>query len=595
MEVSDTQALLESMLQKLQLNTHTSRSSISSMQAANPSGNRIPDPVEGSSKTACNSKSSDKSTTVWNTFDSPWNEQLKSPLAPMAKQPVKRITKHSGFSAKPKRSPLIWGENKHSMSERKNAMSSCVDDQQIPKLRQQFSLEDKGPSLNQSEYLQNPPDVLAQTLMLPPSGLESPWDKGQNGTWKRIPGTERNTDSGVNEHSGKAQQTSRKRWRDAGRWAQNVKERWRERQRSSQSRHREDVLAQAQEQIDAHSPQAAPSEPVIISNKQHETTSTALEEEGEDSLGYLSDGVFTFGTTSNLMEEIFSGTEWAQFLSVNHTTKDQSNEPPSFIDQSREEEHSSELIQKDACSPGSPSPLVMVAPLHPCSELSSSDIYINPPTNADLQNPFSERSPAELISSEAKLGFAQASERTKTPTEDFIPVLDLSYVKPRQESTNTSKGSLSRKREHWTNRRASFEHTAQDMEDHSSFIMDTESSKSIHGISSISSLNSLPDSTSEDLSLETAVKKMRMDATRRVRFSEEVVILPTCYLPEYNEDEDEDEEDDDYDDEEEDEEEQEQEEVEELEKNEYPQVQSPRTSLPKWIMSLKGKSSKYRF
>lgn len=65
-----------------------------------------------------------------------------------------------------------------------------------------------------------------------------------------------------------------------------------------------------------------------------------------------------------------------------------------------------------------------------------------------------------------------------------------------------------------------------------------------------------------------------MDDTRRVRFSEEVIILRPTYLPESDDDVDDEEEKDD---------------------NDWQEVPSPRHSFPKWIVSLKPKSGKYKF
>lgn len=72
------------------------------------------------------------------------------------------------------------------------------------------------------------------------------------------------------------------------------------------------------------------------------------------------------------------------------------------------------------------------------------------------------------------------------------------------------------------------------------------------------------------------------DTQRRVRFSEEVIILPPTYLPENDDDHD-----DDGDDEDEDE--------DKDKDNDCPEEPSPRPSIPKWIVSLKGKSAKYKF
>ncbi|KAL0176699.1 hypothetical protein M9458_029029, partial [Cirrhinus mrigala] len=89
--------------------------------------------------------------------------------------------------------------------------------------------------------------------------------------------------------------------------------------------------------------------------------------------------------------------------------------------------------------------------------------------------------------------------------EDYIPVLDLSYAKPIKRQSVTSHGSLSRKREHWTKRRESFEPTTQDMEDEQH-----GGSFTAPHPSPASSLNSILDSVSEDSEyedLETVVKK----------------------------------------------------------------------------------------
>lgn len=70
------------------------------------------------------------------------------------------------------------------------------------------------------------------------------------------------------------------------------------------------------------------------------------------------------------------------------------------------------------------------------------------------------------------------------------------------------------------------------------------------------------------------ISQRRMEDTRRVRFSEEVIVLPPSYLPDDDDkDEDKNEEND----------------------NDCPEEPSPRPSLPKWIVSLKPKSAKYKF
>lgn len=71
------------------------------------------------------------------------------------------------------------------------------------------------------------------------------------------------------------------------------------------------------------------------------------------------------------------------------------------------------------------------------------------------------------------------------------------------------------------------------------------------------------------------ISQRRMEDTRRVRFSEEVIVLPPSYLPDDDDDEDED--------------------KNEENDNDCPEEPSPRPSLPKWIVSLKPKSAKYKF
>jgi len=68
------------------------------------------------------------------------------------------------------------------------------------------------------------------------------------------------------------------------------------------------------------------------------------------------------------------------------------------------------------------------------------------------------------------------------------------------------------------------------------------------------------------------ISQRRMEGTqRRVRFSEEVTILTPTYLPENDDDDDEDDD------------------------TDCPEEPSPRPSFPKWNMSLKSKSAKYKF
>lgn len=250
--VSDTHALLESMLQKLRLNAETNSSSLADMKTCSPS-----ETEEDSSKTSVyqfgfssKSKEQDGSTSAWNKWENPWTQQSShfgAALTPHAKQPVKRISKHnSGFSTKPKRPPLIWGEHKRLTPERRDDVSSWIGDDQMPRpeKQQQFSLEGETfsnvPSLYKTESVQNPPDLLASTLTSSSSVVEKPEVKGQSGTWSWVAVNEQIEGVRLHEQSEKMTKTSRKKWGEAKRWAQNVKERWRERHRSTISRQKDD-------------------------------------------------------------------------------------------------------------------------------------------------------------------------------------------------------------------------------------------------------------------------------------------------------------------------------------------------------------------
>lgn len=244
--VSNTHALLESMLQKLRLNTQqTNSESISDMQTCSAS-----DPAEDSSKTKVyqfgtspSSNEQDGRTLVWNNWENSWTQQspnFGSALTPAAKQPAKRITKHTGPSAKPKRPPLLWGENKRFMSETSNDVTSSVEGEQ-------FSLEEETrsnvPPLYQRETFRNPPDLLAPTLTTSSSVLDKTEVRGQ---WSWAAESEKNIGGGFIEQPEKTTKTSRKKWGEPRRWAQSVKERWRERRRGTQSRQRDDGQTQVQ-------------------------------------------------------------------------------------------------------------------------------------------------------------------------------------------------------------------------------------------------------------------------------------------------------------------------------------------------------------
>ncbi|XP_051506144.1 uncharacterized protein zgc:113229 isoform X3 [Myxocyprinus asiaticus] len=501
--------------------------------------------------------------------------------------------------------------------------------------RQQFSLkgETKGVynssvlPLYKTEPYRNPPDLLAPTLATSTSVLDKPEVKGQSGTWSWDTEKEKNEGTRVHEESGK--RTSKKKWRDAKRWAQRVKERWRERHRSTETRQRDDGERQVQSEvlqsnlspismpIDVNTTTAVTENP----NIHNEPINTELDESTLCSLSDMSENLFSFGT-SNLMEEIFNGTKWAQFLTVNCTTQDQSQESPSISQSCKEEwngkwnhtktiDSHSGMTQAETSFPESFTQ-DMAFNMHVNNEtemskisvLSSdfndlsanqsqtSDLFTNQLQTTNLsfnesqkskqtskQSQFShqlsykstanEHSVPQLISIQQSHSQPQVSDTSHNQPqggkEVFIPILD-SYVKPMDRSSIKSHGSLSRKREHWTRRRNPFEDSSQDMEDE-------YHCRSTSSISPMSTLTSLQNSVSEDSdsykSLETVIKKMRMEESRHVRFAEEVVILPPSFI---SEDED------------------------DCLEDDCPEEPSPRSSFPKWIGSLKVKQTrKYKF
>lgn len=234
--VSDTHSLLESMLQKLRLNAETNSSSPADMKTCSPS-----ETVEDSSKRTVYQFGFSSKSKEQKKWENPWTQQSSQfggALTPYAKQPVRRISKHnSGFSTKPKRPPLIWVTDD---------VTSWVGDDQMsrPEMKQQFSLEEETnsdvPSLFKKESVQNPPDLLASTLTSSSSVVEKPEVKGQSGAWSWVAVNEKIEGIRLHEQSEKTTKTSKKKWGEAKRWAQNVKERWRERHRSAMTRQGDD-------------------------------------------------------------------------------------------------------------------------------------------------------------------------------------------------------------------------------------------------------------------------------------------------------------------------------------------------------------------
>lgn len=171
------------------------------------------------------------------------------------------------------------------------------------------------------------------------------------------------------------------------------------------------------------------------------------------------------------MEEIFSGTEWAQFLSVNSTTQDQSHDSPSINNQSGEEEwtdiwkhtninsHLGMTQDQMALPDSSTQDMAVDQPVYrrhgishitelATNQLQTSDLCTNQLQSVDL-NPnethssqqmhqlsqFSQQPSNESENSVPSYSQPQVSELSHEQSQDgkegFIPLLDLSYLKVR--------------------------------------------------------------------------------------------------------------------------------------------------------------------
>lgn len=637
--VPSTHVLLESMLQKLRLNTQSSNSSQTDIQTNSPSVEFDAVTRQDSSEVyqfGCpsnNSGEQDRRSSVWNNAsmwnESPWSHQSSqfvSTSTPNSNNPFRKVRKHV-FSPKPKRTPLWRGHNNFT-PERDNDVNSWAGQEGTPRLEKynQISLDgenrdvlDPGvPPLFKTEPYQKPPDLLAQTLPTSTSVWETPEVRGHSGTWSW----------GVGPDTGKTTKASKKKWGEAKRWAKKVKERWREKHRGTENEPGDDGETQGMNE-EVQRNLSSLSGPIDVNNTtteqidnsyiHNEPIDTGVDEAGTSSLTFMSENLFTF-STSDLMEEIFSGTQWAQFLSGNSTTWDQSNESSSNINQSGEEEWTGKwehtdttnshlgMTQEQMSLPDSfTQDMAVDEPVYGTSQISvteltrsqlqTADLYTNHLQSADLslndthnseqmneQSQFFHQPSNESENSVPGYSQPQASDLSHKQSQDgkgFIPLLDLSYLKPVDSSSTSTQRSLRRKREHWTKRRESSEDPGQDMEDenHRSSYMFAHTSNSTRSISPTSSINSYQNSEESEssFSTETQVKKRRMENSRHVRFAEEVVILPPTTWPA------------------EDEEEEEQEVVEEKEED-WHEDPAPRSSFPKWIGSLKGfKRTKYKF
>lgn len=170
------------------------------------------------------------------------------------------------------------------------------------------------------------------------------------------------------------------------------------------------------------------------------------------------------------MEEIFSGTEWAQFLSANSTKMHQSKELPNTNNQSREEEFQSKWTHEDttyshldSTQPSLPESFAQDMASDKQTETSQMSVT-DLPTNPLQTDPFTNQSQNTNLNPNEPHNSEQSNRQSHFPqldpneskateysdpqpmssqvsdpshnqpqdgTEDFIPLLDLSYAKVR--------------------------------------------------------------------------------------------------------------------------------------------------------------------
>ncbi|XP_065122656.1 uncharacterized protein [Paramisgurnus dabryanus] len=578
--VPNSQVLLESMLQKLRVNAQSDNGSQTQM-SVEVNAETDSSAVYQFGFSSNNRREQERHSLNWNNNErTQQSSSFGATSTQISNNPDKKIRKHV-FSPKPKRAPLIWkGDNQFPME--KNIIGNSW-------FRQEGENRDVlhsglSPSFQTDPY-QTPPDLLAQSFPV----TDTPEIRGQSGIWTW----------GAGKDTGKPTKKSKKKWGDAKRWTQKMKERWKERHRATETEPRNDGERQALNEVRNVSSLPVPVD-VNNTTTKLEPIDTGMDGAANSSPSYMSENLFSL-STSNLMEEIFSGTQWAQFLSVSSTTQDQPNESLSHINQSGEEKwtgtgHHTDTINSLQMS--HPESFTQDVPVYSrnhaspigvpssdvANQLQTSVLYRNHLQNPNLsethnieqmneQSQFSHQFSNEhhMMSSQQSYSQSQVSDLNHNQAQPgFIPLLDHSYLKPMDSFSLNSRGSLQRKREHWTNRRDQFKYRE-----------DEEYSSS--SSSSLSNPQYSEDSESS-ISVEIAFKKRKMDDSRHVRFAEEVIMLPPAIWPE--------------DDEEEEvvvEEVKEEEKKEEKKEEVWPQDPPSRSSFPKWIVSLKGRRTKYKF
>ncbi|XP_017547575.1 uncharacterized protein zgc:113229 [Pygocentrus nattereri] len=651
--VSDTQSLLQSMLQKLKLQNHSERSST-------PTQEQAPSPTVG-----LNGRSSLESTvyqfgdpskqqgtppSVWTNLDSSWRLQLSN--QPHLEQSIEGI-------------PATLEPD-------------VISDSEIPRWnRKQLKIShskvsDDSSSLSSSSTTENTLNPTDLPTPSPTSSIlsqkTSEKHSDHSGVCSEGVGDIRKDSINVPDKimRTRTSRTSKRKWEDPGkkRWTQKVKERWKERhkkerdgkqkQESNDMAKNDHCPAPTKSSDDnttatLYEQNISDNSTIVTLREQNtihpEPINNGLDEAPPSPLDHMSESIFPFGTF-NLMEEIFTGKEWASFFQTNTgsqpeftcITADKTTESLNTVSQSpyRERTTGNQWDYKEAADSNLRTPSSQMksgsfqedmditeqprtsdlsqtfeflkdkSELFASNQIQSMDLGLSQSENdeetkyqpqlQDLHQNYqlntAEASYHQSLTSERNLNQSQQSDpnhtQPETVHEEFLPLLDLSYLQPKDSSSPRKFGTLSRKRGHCMLQRGSSDRGRSETGELDEW-GDNAPLNSLHpapSLSPASSISSFQDSNCQDsessASIETIIKKRRLENTRRVRFAEEVVFLPPLVLSEDYDDEDDN---DDYDNEEEGE-------ASDEDEDDVQEEPQSRSSVPNWIVALRTKAKR---
>ncbi|KAM9470462.1 uncharacterized protein Hap1MRO34_012433 [Clarias gariepinus] len=380
-------------------------------------------------------------------------------------------------------------------------------------------------------------------------------------------------------------------------WTQKVKEKWKERHQNISIEEGDDKGTQEQSQVSIGSPIPVQR---LMSHDNNTTTvyngrledslqqqpiNNGLFEDIPSPLDHMSETLFSPGTF-NLMDEIFTGQEWAKYLpsstsnqsASSFITQDQELGLTSSINQSHPNEqtrlnqwnyrgpelgltqsqmnsggfHTTEYHFNETKSPGIGA--ASMSELHN-GQYGLSDSGSNHLESMDLSvsalgNNYPIRDQVHIYpynQLKQKLNVEsnqQMMDQSQTPginhsqsgnEHDVLRLVDLSYVQSREDNSSLKKKTLlNRKRSYSTERRGSNERCRTETEEMHEWRHNPPTSDPTPSLSPASSTSSLQHSLSEEsdlsVSTEIVIKKRRVENARRVRFSEVVTYAPPLLL-----------------------------------------------------------------